>query len=398
VGRVLGKSVVVVVLGLVVLVPSAMAAPTVSSPQVTSVSPDFAYAGTTKNVVVHGSGFQPGATLSMGPGITVTSLTFVNSTRLAAAISVGSSATHQPRSPAVTNPDGGTGSCDQCFLVPPAGVRGTIAFDRRDEASSCTGNVENIYKMSTHGGGVTELTFSPGGTLNIGPVFSPDGTMIAFTKEGGCFTGPQIELMKADGSNQAAIPGTRGDGASGWSPDGTKLLFNGANQTIGVMNVDGSGQQQLTTPPSGDLDSGGRFSPDGTRIAFDRFSTAKATVAVDEINADGSGLTQVASENQFGGGPSWSPNGTKIAFVCGAPSAVCTMNPDGSDVTQLFRSSLNGVSSITWSPDGTRIAFVRPHSTRAGILSDVYEMKADGSDLAQITFDGDVSGGLSWTP
>jgi Tol biopolymer transport system component len=159
------------------------------------------------------------------------------------------------------------------------------------------------------------------------------------------------------------------------------------------MNADGTAQQQLTTPPSGDFDGGASYSPDGTRIAFARFTPSAGTIEIDEINAEGGGLTQIASGNQ----PSWSPDGAKIALLCGSPLAICTMNADGSNVTKLFQSSINGISSPTWSPDGTRIAFARQHTSGQSILSDVYEMKSDGSGLTQITFVGDVPGGLSWT-
>ena len=44
-----------------------------------------------------------------------------------------------------------------------------------------------------------------------------------------------------------------------------------------------------------------------------------------------------------------------------------------------------------------RTAFARQHTSSQSILSDVYEMKPDGSALTQIALVGDVPGGPSWT-
>jgi hypothetical protein len=50
------------------------------------------------------------------------------------------------------------------------------------------------------------------------------------------------------------------------------------------MNADGSNQEQLTMPPSGSADNEPNWSPDGTKIVFGRFEDS-----VWIMNADGSG-------------------------------------------------------------------------------------------------------------
>jgi Tol biopolymer transport system component len=65
------------------------------------------------------------------------------------------------------------------------------------------------------------------------------------------------------------------------------------------------------------------------------------------MNADGSGLNQLTFETPgktFSQGACFSPDGTKILFQH-RPSTggvdLFTMNPDGSDVTQVTRTSTN---------------------------------------------------------
>jgi TolB protein len=84
-----------------------------------------------------------------------------------------------------------------------------------------------------------------------------------------------------------------------WSPDGTRIAFissaPGAFFNPGrlhVVNVDGTGQKNLT--PVDDVWEPA-WSPDGTRIAY----TGEGHIFV--ANADGSGRTHVG----FGHRPTW---------------------------------------------------------------------------------------------
>jgi TolB protein len=97
--------------------------------------------------------------------------------------------------------------------------------------------------MNADGSDVTRLT---DGGHDYNPGWSPDGTMIAFTRQG---VGAQsdIYVMDADGSNVRQLT----DGGPGktnlypeWSPDGTKIAYvagkNGGPGGLVIMNPDGS--------------------------------------------------------------------------------------------------------------------------------------------------------------
>ena len=84
--------------------------------------------------------------------------------------------------------------------------------------------------------------------------------------------------------------------------------------------------------------------------------------------------------------PSWSPNGKRIAFARGVGhppnnnSELFTMRADGSDLRRLTHDSLiEGVSS--YSPSGHRIAFVGEGANGAPVI---FSVRSDGSGLKRL--------------
>jgi Tol biopolymer transport system component len=159
----------------------------------------------------------------------------------------------------------------------------------------------------------------PEGTLNLGSgPFSPDGTRIAF--EGFDDAHPEltgIYIGSAEGTNLVRI--TQDGGIPGdWSPDGTQLLF--FRESLGslfIVNADGTGERQLTTDEVVvPCCWGYRWSPDGSRILF-----PDENGVLWLINPDGSDLTQlfideeVAHVRRHAITPTWSPDGTQIMFA-----------------------------------------------------------------------------------
>lgn len=295
-----------------------------------------------------------------------------------------------------------------------------------------------IWVMNSDGSHQTRLIVPPDG-YDIGdPVWSPDGSQIAFQRSetparmGKYPADVAIWLAAADGTNQRQlIAGTGTYWLPHWSPDGQWITFTidaqyGVGSGAGVLpppgaygqpppaglppavtpsvdiwriRADGSGvPEQLSTDPA--EDRAAVYSPDGRYLLFD--STREGGhVALYVASADGSNAVRETHLGDEWGG-TWSPDMSHIAFNAstGGPEDIYVIGfPSGGEPRRLTdHPDADWVP--TWSPDGKRIAFL---SDRADGNTDIWSMAADGSDQVNLTAtpgagEGFTSGGQSWGP
>jgi WD40 repeat protein len=158
--------------------------------------------------------------------------------------------------------------------------------------------------------------------------------------------------MNADGSGQTNLTNhAERDSDPVWSPDGTKIAFtsfrDGSNGEIYVMNADGSGQTNLSN--NAFSDGASAWSPDGAQIAFHSLRDGEFEVYV--MNADGSSQTNISNNGALDVDPAWSPDGAKIAFASNRDFdfEVYVMNADGSGQTNLTNNAADDFDP-DWQP------------------------------------------------
>jgi tricorn protease len=125
----------------------------------------------------------------------------------------------------------------------------------------------DLWSVPRDGGEAMHLTTGPG--VETDPIFSPDGSQIAFTGE---YDGNvDVFVMPAMGGIPKRLtyhPGP--DVAVGWTPDGKRVLFNSnrASATDGgklfTVPADGGFPEELPLPIADD----GAYSPDGSHLAY----------------------------------------------------------------------------------------------------------------------------------
>lgn len=158
----------------------------------------------------------------------------------------------------------------------------------------------------------------------------------------------------------------------------------------GIYTIDQTGSE-LTRLTDGQ-DYRPRWSPDGTRIVFQRFETGVRSY-IYVMEADGSNLQRLTTRTGFQ--PAWSPDGFRIVFGSGVghKAEIFVMNADGSDLIQLTRNRFEDTLPA-WSPDGNTIAF----TSRRHRNTDVYLMAPDGSDQRRLTRSGAKDSNPDWSP
>ena len=173
----------------------------------------------------------------------------------------------------------------------------------------------------------------------------------------------------------------------GVSPNG---VTDTCNNELWTMKANGHDQQQLTDDGVNANDQDPSWSPDGTRIAFYRFSPTFQIWVLDLATGVDTDIDQTGGI--FGDtDPDWSPDSTKITFTrcCTIGNEVAVMDADGANQTVLTNDRGNGDGESKWSPDGTQIAFV--HAAFAAIPADIYTISLEGTNITSL---GNRPGGL----
>ena len=307
----------------------------------------------------------------------------------------------------------------------------------------------HVFVRDLPGGTPQQLTKAP--ESDISPVWSPDGTRIAFVRVHGV-QGDCIVIPASGGGEERKFPGCAVPGdeaqpfpAVAWMNDGQSLVVVQAadNQpaALALLSLQNGSIRPLSHPPQGMEDSTPAVSPDGSSIAFlrstgpdggDIYLCDPTGGNPRRLTFDDRGIRGIAwtrdgqdllySGHRFGGWRLWrlpayggSPKdlimaGHDARYVAVAPTGnrlAYTVNPTvasiwraplgasgGGDEHALIRSS--GSEGVPrYSPDGSAIADISDQTGNDEIwLSD-----ANGGNRAQVTsLKGPELARIRWSP
>lgn len=249
----------------------------------------------------------------------------------------------------------------------------------------------------------------------IFPTWSPDGTRLAVNDALAGSLQNRIVVRRADGSESRVIYGHPQQSALApiWSHRGERVAFAlggffqmlpfmpRASADIAIIDSDGT-NLQILTGGTGNF-AFPSWSPDDRRLVYRSFEPPGLHI-IDVESRETTLLLE--GPHNF---PSWSPRGDRIAFVSKRDEdfEIYTIRPDGSELTRLTHSS--GVEGhLAWSADGEWLAFAsdragfrdeRPlHVANGQPAGDIWVMRADGSELVQLTDDQYEEATPAWKP
>ncbi len=258
-----------------------------------------------------------------------------------------------------------------------------VAFARTVDGSA------QLFVVRADGSGATKIGGPMFATGVDSVSWSPDSRRVAYIGD----PDERVHVASASGGSDAAIsPANQPVDSVAWRPDGQAVLVriqDGALWALATVGLDGSVHR--LTPADGCCweYEAARWSPDGQRIAFHKSIVGKAIFAIHVINADGTNDTIVSDRSTHSYAPDWSPDGTRILYYAndGSTERFFVVPADGSSPPVATGPSFTDAQRV-WAPDGSGILAEFDSSDRVYLLDPLGGPARDAGFAS--------GGGLTW--
>ena len=240
--------------------------------------------------------------------------------------------------------------------------------------------------------GAAVIPVTRNGSINLSPVWSPDGRSLAYTSYKGGY--PDLYRLfpfeRRPEQTLAAFIGINSSPA--FSPDGRMLamtLSKDGNPEIYVLTL-ATGTMRRLTRHAG-IDTEPVWSPTGQEMAF--ISDRGGSPNVYVMDTGGANVRQITSGG-FHTQPRWSPKGDTIVYTARQGTHdLWAVTPDGSNLRRLTGGTADS-QGAAWAPNGRHLVF---QSNRLGRWQ-IFAMQGDGSAQEPITQAPGDATSPSWSP
>lgn len=272
------------------------------------------------------------------------------------------------------------------------GVQG-VFNTRIAYVSNAGGRFKQIYTAHLDGTERIQVTKDP--TINLFPSWSPDGQSILYSTHGYRDRLPGLYLFSLlTGKDTKIMPGGAVNLGGKWSPNGKFIAMSLERQgNVDIYLLDQTGKIVRRLTEGAAINISPSWSPDAERLAF--LSNRSGTPQIYVLELATGKARRLTYSGGYNTSPAWSPTGEKIAYT-GRVSGrfhIFTIGVQGGDPQQLTSSSGDN-EDPSWSPDGRFIAFT---SNRQGRYQ-LYLMQASGENQQRLTGSGGDDTNPSWSP